>query len=483
MLSNRIQHAYGRNPDAVVLVKENVPNPGQEITLADLKSRIRYVTRLVKPGSVVATVLDISIEAVVWLVGVIEAGGSIMPLNPEMAVREFTESFSFGVDSLVVSDKEPSRNAMDAATSLSIPVRVAEVMRSSINEEIDYIQYQKSGGKLILFTSGTTSGPKAVPLTESNLLASVDNILECLCLTSSDSTMCVMPLFHIHGIVACVLSTLCSGGKLILPNSGKFSARRFLPVMRFYGCSWYTGVPTIHQLVLGTQGTDEAPLIPALKFIRSSSAKLHVGVLERMEHAFQVPVIEAYAMTETAYQITSNPASLAKRRPETVGITFGSVAIKISEFGEVCVKGPNVTSGYLGNQVVDAFTSDGYFRTGDLGELDSHGYLIITGRIKEQINRAGEKISPLEIDNILKQHSSVNEAVCFGYPDPLYGESIAAAIVSNNANLTKEDLVSFLSDRVVRFKMPSRWFLVPSLPRTSTGKVQRTTLAKHFGLT
>jgi acyl-CoA synthetase (AMP-forming)/AMP-acid ligase II len=188
-------------------------------------------------------------------------------------------------------------------------------------------------------------------------------------------------------------------------------------------------------------------------------------------------------MTETAYQITSNPASLAKRRPGTVGITFGSVAIKISEFGEVCVKGPNVTSGYLGNQVVDAFTSDGYFRTGDLGELDSHGYLIITGRIKEQINRAGEKISPLEIDNILKQHSSVNEAVCFGYPDPLYGESIAAAIVSNNANLTKEDLVSFLSDRVVRFKMPSRWFLVPSLPRTSTGKVQRTTLAKHFGLT
>ena len=280
---------------------------------------------------------------------------------------------------------------------------------------------------------------------------------------------------------------------MVIPRAGKFSATHFLTIVNRYSCTWFTAVPTILQiLVLRSASVVQSHL----RFIRSSSSKLAPTVLNQLEALFQVPVIEAYAMTETSYQICSNPCDWSRRKPGTVGLPFGSVQIRIvneegalvepENVGEVCVCGPTVTAGYLNNTTANSLnfytTAEGqrWFRTGDTGYIDPSGYLTITGRLKEQINRGGEKISPIEIDLVLKQSQIVVEAVTFGIPDPLYGEAVAVAVVPRSAEEHKDELLELLSRSIAKFKLPTQWFFVDALPKTATGKVQRSEVARMF---
>ena len=287
------------------------------------------------------------------------------------------------------------------------------------------------------------------------------NIKNTYDLTSSDRTLLVMPLFHVHGLLAGFLAPLMSRGSVIVP--ARFSASEFWQNFVNFKANWFTAVPTIHQILLKNESPSP---MPSIRFVRSCSSPLAPTIHQRLETFFNAPVVEAYAMTEAAHQITSNPLLTGIRKPGSVGIPQG-VTLKIKDeagnplpdgqIGEVSIKGENVTSGYLGDPKVVAspFTPAGYLRTGDQGYLDKDGYLFLTGRIKELINKGGEKISPIEIDNVLLQHPQIHEAVSFAIPDDLYGQNIAVAIVlQEGAQLPTAELLAWFEKRAAKFKIP-----------------------------
>ncbi|MEQ9350355.1 MAG: acyl--CoA ligase, partial [Alphaproteobacteria bacterium] len=326
---------------------------------------------------------------------------------------------------------------------------------------------------LVLHTSGTTSRPKIVPLSQANLAASADHIVASLNLTADDRCLNIMPLFHIHGLIAAVLASLAAGaGVCCTPG---FNALRFFGWMRDVQPTWYTAVPTMHQAIVARAGRqDSSDGQPHLRFIRSSSASLPPQVMTALEEAFGCPVIEAYGMTEAAHQMSSNPLPPGERRSGSVGVAAGprisirdsaGAALAAGVTGEVCIQGPNVTAGYENNPEANASgfveADDGrWFRTGDQGVLDASGYLTITGRLKEIINRGGEKVSPREVDEVLLDHPAVAQAVTFAVPHRSLGEAVAAAVVPRDgAAVDEAALRAFAGERLARFKVPEKILL------------------------
>jgi acyl-CoA synthetase (AMP-forming)/AMP-acid ligase II len=295
-------------------------------------------------------------------------------------------------------------------------------------------------------------------------------------LSPADRTMLVMPLFHVHGLLAGFLAPLHSGGSVIVPI--KFSATEFWDDFITHGANWYTAVPTIHQILL----KNPPPITkPKIRFIRSCSSPLSPTVFHQLEAAYNAPVLEAYAMTEAAHQMTSNPLPPGKRLPGSVGIGQG-VEVKILDGegnevpqgseAEICIRGENVTKGYLNNPEANksSFTKDGFFRTGDQGKKDKDGYVIITGRIKELINKGGEKISPIELDNVLARHPKVGEAVSFAIPDEMFGQEVAVAIVPKaGETITEDELKKWVDEKLAKFKVPKKVRIcISTLPGSST---------------
>jgi acyl-CoA synthetase (AMP-forming)/AMP-acid ligase II len=344
---------------------------------------------------------------------------------------------------------------------------------------------------MILHTSGTTSRPKRVPIRHRNLVASASNIVGTYSLSADDVALCVMPLFHIHGIVASMLATLASGGTVVCPDG--FNALEFWGWIETFRPTWYSAVPTMHQLILA-RAERNAAIVSShrLRFVRSSSAALPPVVLERMEVAYGVPVLEAYGMTEATHQMASNPPPPRPHKPGTVGYGFGVDVATMDEAGnllppgakgEVVVRGPNVIDGYENNPEANATAFvDGWFRTGDQGVIDGDGYLALTGRLKELINRGGEKISPLEIDDVLLRHPSVAEALAFAVPHKTLGEEIHAALVLK-APATERELREHCAALLADFKVPRVFHILDQLPRGATGKPQRITMAKQLNIT
>jgi acyl-CoA synthetase (AMP-forming)/AMP-acid ligase II len=342
---------------------------------------------------------------------------------------------------------------------------------------------------LILHTSGSTGLPKRVPLAHANLSISAGNVARSYALSPDDVALCVMPLFHVHGLVASVLGTLATGGTIVIP--AKFNPLSFWRVARDHQATWYSAVPTLHQLLLARAdpGSGKPAGAERLRFIRSCSASLPPQVMQDLETAFGAPVLEAYGMTEAAHQMSSNPLPPGARKPGSVGpgtdvrISIMDAAgnhLAVEERGEVVIQGPNVITGYENNPEANASSFvEGWFRTGDQGYLDADGYLTLVGRLKELINRGGEKISPREIDEVLLAHPAVAEAVCFGVPHPTWGEEVAAAVVLSGA-ATEADLVAYCRERLSDFKRPKRIHITTAIPRTATGKIQRRLVARSF---
>lgn len=275
--------------------------------------------------------------------------------------------------------------------------------------------------------------------------------------------MLVMPLFHVHGLLAGFLAPLAAGGSVVVPP--KFSASEFWDDFIKYKANWYTAVPTIHQILLLNPPPSPKP---SIRFIRSCSSPLSPTTFHELEAMFGAPVLEAYAMTEAAHQMTSNPLPPAKRLPGSVGIGQG-VDVRVLDQegkelpqgaeGEVCIRGENVTKGYLNNPAANesSFTNGGFFRTGDQGKKDKDDYLIITGRIKELINKGGEKISPIELDNVIAQNAHVAEAVSFAIPDKMYGEDIGVAVVlKKKHSIDADGLKAEIAPKVAKFKIPKK---------------------------
>lgn len=344
---------------------------------------------------------------------------------------------------------------------------------------------------LILHTSGTTSRPKIVPLSQKNICASAANIASTLALTPADCGLEIMPLFHIHGLMAGLLAPLYAGGSVFCTPG--FNALRFFAWMEEAKPSWYTAVPTMHQTILARASHNrEIILRHPLRFVRSSSASMPPQVIGEIEATFHAPLIEAYGMTEAAHQMASNPLQ-GQRKPGAVGIAAGPEIAIMDEAGhlvpagatgEIVIRGDNVTSGYENNAKAnaEAFTA-GWFRTGDQGIMDDDGYVRLTGRLKEIINRGGEKISPREVDEILMDHPAVGQVVTFAMPHDKLGEEVAAAVVLRDGQAASEaDLRAFAKSHLAAFKVPRRIVFLDEIPKGATGKLQRIGLAEKLGL-
>ncbi len=345
---------------------------------------------------------------------------------------------------------------------------------------------------LLLHTSGTTSRPKMVPLRHRNVVASAGHIAETLRLEPGDRCLGIMPLFHVHGLTAAVLASLRAGASVWCCPS--FNTLRVYTWMAEARPSWYTAAPALHQAIL-VRAERNRDILEALdlRLIRSSSSALPPQVMAALEETFACPVIESYGMTEAAHQMTSNPLPSRTRRPGSVGIAAGPEVRVMDEagailcpgrVGEVVIRGPNVTAGYLENPEANATAfHDGWFRTGDLGVLDAEGYLTITGRLKEIINRGGEKVSPHEVDEVLLDHPDIDEAATFAMPHDKLGEEVAVAIVARQgAEIDSGEVRAFARDRLADFKVPRRIVLVEEIPKGATGKLQRIGLAEKLGL-
>ena len=345
---------------------------------------------------------------------------------------------------------------------------------------------------LLLHTSGTTSRPKLVPLTHANLAASAAHIGGTLALAPDDRCLNIMPLFHIHGLIAAVLSSLAAGGSVYCTPG--FNALRFFAWLEAARPTWYTAVPTMHQAILARAGRNaEALAASRLRFIRSSSSSLPPQVMAELEATFRCPVIESYGMTEASHQMASNPLPPRERKPGSVGPAAGpEVAIMAQNGdmlgsdteGEIVIRGPNVTAGYENNPDAnrDAF-AHGWFHTGDQGVMDADGYVRVTGRLKEIINRGGEKISPREVDEVLMDFPAIAQVVTFAMPHDKLGEEVAAAVVLREGRQASEqEIRAFAAGRLADFKVPRKVLIIDEIPKGATGKLQRIGLAAKLGL-
>lgn len=418
--------------------------------------------------------------------------GTAAPLNPSYTRDEFKFYLEDTGARALILPKDNSDEARAAATDGKILIIDASVdsggrVRFSADEQLNGAAGAATSNDniaLILHTSGTTSRPKRVPLSHANLLTSARNVANTYQLTGEDVSLCVMPLFHVHGLVASTLATFATGGTVVVPS--KFNPLSFWSTVREQRATWYSAVPTIHQVLLSRARGNRPAGAEQLRFIRSCSAALAPQVMSDLESTFGAPVLEAYGMTEAAHQMASNPLPPFERKPGSVGQgTAVDIAIldeagnllPPGAVGEVSIKGRNVFGGYEGNAQANAESfSNGWFRTGDQGTLDDAGYLTLVGRLKELINRGGEKISPREIDEALLRHPSVAEACCFGIPDRVYGEGVAAAVVLKE-EATEKDLIAHCRASLSDFKCPTKIYILDSIPRTATGKIQRRNVA------
>jgi oxalate---CoA ligase len=444
-------------------------------------------------------------ESVVALLAAWTAGAVVIPVDPQLTGAEIHNRLdTVGAAGVLLPQRLRDGYPGDAdhtpAWAIDIDGAGAEVAITGLGHRSAASQNARPsrsrgtdaahpGRALLLFTTGSTGTPKVVPLTHANLAASVAGIESTLHLGPDDATLLAMPLFHGHGLIAGLLATLASGGAAYLPAAGRFSAHLFWEEITRTGTTWYTAVPTVHQILLARAATDyPAARPPALRFIRSCSAALAPVILQQTEAQFGAPVIQAYGMTETAHQAASNPlpqdgackeASVGRATGVQIRIvTSNAEQAAVGETGEVCVRGPALTAGYQNDpQATAAAFTDGWFRTGDLGYLDSDGYLFLSGRTKDMINRGGEKIAPQAVEAVLLSHPAVQDALAFAVPDAKFGEEInAAVILQPGRHATQADLQEHCRARLAAFEIPKKIYCLDRFPRTSKGDGDRRAL-------
>lgn len=482
-------------PDRTAII---LPESGLRISYGQLRAQVESMAETlaawgISRGDRVGMALPNGLPTIVSFLAASEVG-TAAPLNPGYKEDEFRFYLEDTNARVLLLPPEGAEDARRAAGD-RVPVLTVEiddrgaVSLAGVGQRKPVTSPAVDDVALILHTSGSTGRPKRVPLAHANLTLSAQNVANSYQLSPNDVSLCVMPLFHVHGLVASTLATLATGGTVVVP--GKFNPLSFWRVARDHGVTWYSAVPTLHQLLLARAdpAAGKPPGAEKLRFIRSCSASLAPQMMHDLEAAFGAPVLEAYGMTEAAHQMSSNPLPPGARKPGSVG-PGTNVGISIrdangqelptGERGEVCISGPNVITGYENNPEANAtgFFGD-WFRTGDQGFLDADGYLTLVGRLKEMINRGGEKISPREIDEVLLTHPQVAEAVCFGVPHKTWGEEVAAAVVLRET-VSEADLLAYCRERLADYKRPKQIHITDAIPRTATGKIQRRIVAQAF---
>ncbi|MCW8399469.1 non-ribosomal peptide synthetase [Legionella sp. PATHC038] len=419
----------------------------------------------------------------------------VMPMNPKLSVEHIVSIAEFMAPVAIFYDSGNAEKGRQIAEVLGLTEHEINLDKElehaqSTEPEKDVVQtypiLDENDIALILHTSGTTAKPKCVPLTYKNLRCSINNIINALQLSANDRNLNMMPLFHIHGIVASMLATFASQGCFILKEIDYAKIGEYL---RDDKPTWYTAVPTIHHKIYQSLSMNKVDLDAIkLRFIRSCSSALPDVLHHKVQQLLKIPMVQAYGMTESAHQIATNPLSIEAIKFNSVGLAHTSILIvgdedtvlNHSEIGEVCIQGEHVFSGYINNEKAnnESFIH-GHFRTGDLGYIDEDGYLFLTGRKKEIINKGGFKISPAQVDLLVLQHPQIKETIAFAIPHDTLGEDIAIMVVAESI-LTPEDLYEYLKNKLPDYMLPTKIFFVDEIPKSATGKINRLSIAKEF---
>ncbi len=462
-----------------------------------------------QPGDRVALRAGSNAEFVVGLLAASRAELIVVPLDPALPVSEQrARSGAAGARAVLVDGigpegsearREPDLPWWPIAVTIGPQDGAPAVNLNAVTapqRDVSTPEGLRHDDAMIMFTGGTTGVPKMVPWTHGNIASSVRAIVAGYGLGPQDATVAVMPLYHGHGLLAALLATLASGGTVLVPARGRFSAHTFWDDIDAVGATWYTAVPTIHQILLeraktGQPGSNRA----ALRFIRSCSAPLTPETAQALQETFSAPVVCAFGMTEATHQVATTGIDRNENPAETAGLVGRSTGPEIrivgsdgqplpaEAVGEVRLHGPTVVRGYLGDPAITAANfTDGWLRTGDLGSLSAAGDLSIRGRIKELINRGGEKISPEHVEGVLATHPNVLEVAVFGVPDKLYGEAVGAVVVPRESpSPTPAELAAFCRDRLAAFEVPAAFQEASALPHTAKGSLDRRAVADQFG--
>jgi acyl-CoA synthetase (AMP-forming)/AMP-acid ligase II len=501
-----LQSKAESNPEAIAIQSPDCPG----LSYGALHKQVQEVGTTLRSMGLqrndrVAIVLPNGPEMAVAFLSV-SAWATSAPLNPSYRAREFGFYLSDLDAKALILPQGSESPALSVARTKRIPIIELSVLPGSSAGVFSLLGEGPSKGSaagsplehaqaadiaLVLHTSGTTSRPKIVPLTHLNICTSAGNISVSLALSEVDRCLNVMPLFHIHGLIGALLSSIDAGASVICTLG--FDALKFFGWVEASYPTWYTAVPTMHQLIL-SRAANNMDIVKQhpLRFIRSCSASLPPSVMADLEAVFHAPVLEAYGMTEASHQMACNPLPPRDQKPGSVGVSTGTEIATMDEvgllprgeIGEIVIRGENVFQGYENNPIAnrEAFT-DGWFRTGDEGYIDRDDYLFLTGRIKEIINRGGEKISPREVDEVLLGHAGIAQAVTFSIKHSTLGEDVAAAVVLREGNeVTETELREFIAGRLAPYKVPRKIEFLDEIPKGPTGKVQRIGLADKLGL-
>jgi len=486
-------------PDKVYYV---CAESGKELSYAGLMRTCLWLDRKlsslgVRPGDTVSVYMPNGASAATLLLGIMALGFVANPINllcqPSQLRHVLLHSDTrlvFTTDGLAGQLHSP---LSDLGRTVALQVVDAEMLvdEGDIREDSLHIEALHRVGSastaLLMYTSGTTGVPKGVMLTHGNLLASAQNLSEEHLLSETDRVLGSLPLYHINGLVVTLIAPLVHGGTVIMTNH--FSVSGFWRNVVRYQCTWINVVPTMVAYLLNDQrGAQEADL-GAVRFCRSASSALPPEHLRAFRRRFGIGIIETMGLTETAAPVFSNPFPESQRKVGSVGRPSGTVArivdddgnpVGIGQRGEIIVSGKNVMPGYYKDpeRTREAFTKDGWLRTGDIGYQDKDGYFYVIGRAKELIIKGGENIAPREIDEVVVKHPSVLDAAAVGMPHPDYGQDIAVYVVlRENAVFDGEDLRRHCVKELGNFKTPSKFVVVDELPRGPSGKVQRLKLA------
>lgn len=493
-----ISNIAERNPHSIAILA-----PGEApITYSRLLDSVRSISEWLRTNGLdrrhrTALILKDGPEMAILFLGI----SSIMacaPLNPNYTSDEYRFYLSdLRIDAVIVQDGLlPAIEAAQAIGAKVIPLsQIIEIMEqdgSGTRPEQSEYTARNEDIALLLHTSGTTSKPKIVPITHANIYSSIRYFMESMRLTEADRCLNASPLFHVHGLVVSLLSSLAAGGSVVCSRG--FSPQSFYESLERFAPTWYTAVPTVHQSILAhARMNPPSGKFHSLRFVRSSSAVLDSQVADELERLYQVPVLAGYGMTEATGQITVNPLPPGKRVSGSVGRPVGcelavmdpnGAFVEPGTVGEIVVRGPIVMGGYENNPEANRNSFvNGWFRTGDLGYLDSDGYLFIKGRVKEIINRGGEKIMPAEVEEVILRHPSVMQAAAFSYPHPTLGEDIAVIIVPQpGQEVSEAEIRRFAAARLAEFKVPAKVVVADKIPKGPTGKIQRFLLADKLGL-
>jgi acyl-CoA synthetase (AMP-forming)/AMP-acid ligase II len=512
-LSELLKRHVEQQPDRIAVGTSDLQTT---ITYRQLDTLVRsamaQLSRMgLKRGHTVALLSDNSVEFVPALLAIMFSGARVAPLNPALTSNELSTRLSqLSANALLVTGHLANKPGFANSLPKSLSYWIMDLGRSGSSSEVRIVHKQgrtpAPGATtepniliegddiaLLMFTGGTTGSPKLVPLTHHNLAASIKNISSGYALSPNDVTLLVMPLFHGHGLIGGLLSTLASGGSAYVPSTGAFSAHLFWPDVVRLGVTWYTAVPTIHRILLNRSAHEYPKSSPVpLRFIRSCSAPLDEELTAGTTATFGAPMISAYGMTETTHQLASTPLPVnGVNKMSSVGLATG-VEIRVVDesgrevpsggLGEIWVRGATVTSGYLNNPEANAASFvKGWYRSGDLGSKDEDGYIFINGRLKEMINHGGEKISPRDIDVVLLSHPKVLEAASFGEADKIYGEDVEAAVILRpGMQATESELQDHCRTRLSAFEVPQRIHIMADFPRTAKGSTDRHALALQF---